>query len=241
LVTVADAMIEQSVTARIALRERFTTIRSGLETDRFAPSAEVRARHRQEWAVGERDIVVGTVARLFQNKGYEEILAAMPEAVRREPRLRFVWVGDGANREDYERRLESLGLRDRVRLLGLLRPEEVASILTGLDMLVHASRWEGLPRAIVQGLLTEVPAISFDNDGAPEVVRTGETGILVALGDVAGLADAVVRMAGDAESRRRMGVEGRRRCLAEFDWRRMVEQLEALYSCLVVGGPGRTS
>jgi len=232
-VTVADAMIEQSVDAEIAPREKFTTIRSGLETERFAPNADARARHRREWGIGESDIVIGSVARLFENKGYEEIFAAMPEAVRREPRLRFVWVGDGANRGEYERRLQAMGMRERVRLLGLVRPDEVASILNGFDMLVHASRWEGLPRSIVQALLTEVPAISFDNDGAPEVVRSGETGILVALGDVVGLGDAMVKLAADAESRRRMGAEGRRRCLAEFDWRRMVERLEALYVKLV--------
>lgn len=229
LVTVADAMIEQSVAAGIAPREKFTTIRSGLETERFAPNAERRTHHRREWGVGEDEIVVGTVARLFANKGYEEILQAMPDAVRREPRLRFVWVGDGANRGEYERRLQEIGMRERVRLLGLVRPEEVAPILTGFDMLVHASRWEGLPRAIVQALLTEVPAISFDNDGAPEVVRTGETGILVPFGDGSGLSNAIVRLAGDAEARGRMGAAGRRRCLAEFDWRRMVERLEALY------------
>ena len=200
-----------------------------METERFAPNAERRAKHRREWGVGDDEIVVGTVARLFKNKGYDEIVAAMPSAVQREPRLRFVWIGGGAHRARYERQLEAIGLRNKVRLLGLVPPHEVASCLNGFDLLVHASRWEGLPRAVVQALLTQVPAVSFDNDGAPEVVAPEETGILVHYGDVAGLGDAMVRLGKDAALRRRFGERGRERCVHLFDSRKMVNDLESLY------------
>lgn len=233
IITVADAMIEQAVAASIAPRERFTTIRSGLETDQFAPCAESRQKHRGEWGVGEGEIVVGTIARLFMNKGYEEIIAAMPSAVAREPRLRFVWIGDGADRSRYERELARLGLRERVTLAGLVRPEQVASIINGFDILLHASRWEGLPRAVVQGLLAEVPAISFDNDGAPEVVLPERTGILVRFGDVGGLADAMAALAGDPQRRRELGRCGRAHFLDLYDWRRMVDDIERLYRRIV--------
>jgi glycosyltransferase involved in cell wall biosynthesis len=232
-VAVADAMVEQAVKAGIAPRDRFVTIRSGMETDRFVPNADLRRRHRAEWGVTDADVVVGTIARLFVNKGYEEIMAAMPSAVARDPRLRFVWIGDGAHRARYERRLEAMGLRDRVRMLGLVHPDEVASSINGFDIVLHASRWEGLPRAVVQGLLTEVPAVSFDNDGAPEIVRPEETGILVSLGNVRGLSDALVRLATDAGLRLRLGRRGRALCLTAFDWHNMVESLEGLYARLL--------
>jgi glycosyltransferase involved in cell wall biosynthesis len=230
LVSVADAMTNQAVAAKLAPRERFTTIRSGMETDRFTPTPAMRERLRKEWGISEHDVVIGTVARLFRNKGYEEIIEAMPEAVGREARLRFVWVGDGADRPRYERQLKALGLRDRVRMVGLVPPDEVARCLNGFDVVLHASRWEGLPRAIVQGLLTEVPAISFDNDGAPEVVLPGETGMLVPYGDTRRLADAMVNLAADPDLRRTLGRRGRARCLDAFDWRKMVTDLEKLYA-----------
>jgi glycosyltransferase involved in cell wall biosynthesis len=229
IITVADAMIEQAVAAGIAPRERFVTIRSGLEVERFAPCAESRRRHRSEWGVDDDEVVVGTIARLFVNKGYEEIIAAMSSAVAREPRLRFVWIGDGADRSRYERELVRLGLRDRVTLAGLVRPERVASMINGFDILLHASRWEGLPRAVVQGLLAEVPAISFDNDGAPEVVLPERTGILVRFGDVGGLSDAMAALARDAKKRRELGRCGRAHCLDLYDWWRMVDDIERLY------------
>jgi len=228
-VSVADAMTDQAVAAGLAPRERFTTIRSGMETDRFFPDPALRAGVRREWGVREDEIVVGTIARLFVNKGYEEISAAMPRICEQNPKVKFVWVGDGAHRTVYENQLTKQGLRDRVILLGLVEPDAVGRVLNGFDLLVHASRWEGLPRAVVQAMLTEVPAVTFDNDGAPEVVWPNETGIVVPLGDVDGLAGGMIRLANDADLRRANGRRGRERCLSMFDWRTMVHDLDALY------------
>ena len=228
-VCVCNAMIDQAVAAGIAPRDRFTTIYSGMEVDLFDPAHYDRAAVRRPWGVSDEHVVAGAIARLFRNKGYEYLIPAMARAAAAEPSLRFVWIGDGAQRGEFERQLVSLGLRDRVTLTGLVAPERIPELLAGVDMLVHASAWEGLPRAVVQALLMEKPAISFDIDGAPEVVLPGETGILVPLGDAARMADAMVELARDPDKRRRLGAAGRRRCLPMFDHRLMVEQLERLY------------
>src|SRR5262249_14143500 len=148
---------------------------------------------------------------------YEELIPAMAAAAGQRRDLRFVWIGDGAQRSEYESRLAALGLRQRVTLTGLVGPDEIPRLLSGIDLLVHASRWEGLPRAVVQALLMEKSAISFDIDGAPEVVLPGVTGQLVPLGDVAGLARAMTELAADAPRRLEMGRAGRAQCLPRFD------------------------
>jgi glycosyltransferase involved in cell wall biosynthesis len=232
IVSVADAMTEQAVAAGVAPRERFTTIYSGMDTGCFVPDEAARRRTRTEWGIPDSELVVGTISRLFRNKGYEHIIRAMPHLVRDTDSLRFVWVGDGKDRPVYERELARMGLRDRVHLTGLVPPERIPVLLAGFDILVHASRWEGLPRALPQALLMEVPVVSFDNDGAPEVVTPGVTGELVPLGDVLGLATAVTRLARSPEVRKRMGTEGRAKCLQMFDHRRMVARIDDLYERL---------
>jgi glycosyltransferase involved in cell wall biosynthesis len=229
LVSVADAMSLQAIDAGVAHSSKFHTIRSGMETNTFGPDPAAAAVVRGEWNMAPGDLVIGTVARLFDNKGYDEIIAAVPRIVRQVPAARFVWVGDGARRPEYEERLRALGMRERVHIVGLVAPAVIPRLIRGFDILVHASRWEGLPRAIVQSMLTEVPVVSFDNDGAPEVVADGETGVLVPLGDAAGLANGVIKLAGDEALRQSMGSRGRARCLAAFDWHKMVADLEALY------------
>lgn len=239
-ITVADAMIDQAVAAGIAERSRFVTIRSGMETERFGPDADARRQVRKEWGVGDDDVVVGTIARLFRDKGYESLLEALPDVARECPNARFVWVGDGAHRERYVSELTRLGLRDRVHLTGLVPPEEIPRILNGFDLIAHASRWEGLPRALVQAALTEVPAVSFDNDGAPEVVEDGVTGYLAPMGSVTQLAQRVVELVRDGDLRRAMGKRARPACLERFSVGKMVEEIERVYESLAAKPGGRS-
>lgn len=229
IVTVAEAMTDQALAAGIGRPEMYHTVRSGMVVADFDPDRYDPGAMRAAWGIGGDEIVVGTVARLFRNKGYEQLLDIMDRAAREEPSLRFVWIGDGADRPAYEAELRRRGLADRTTLTGLLPPTEMPGVLSAIDILAHTSQWEGLPRAVVQALLMKQSAVSFAIDGAPEVVVPGETGELADLDDLAGFADAVVSLARDPARRRRYGETGRSRCLREFDHHVMVERLEALY------------
>lgn len=234
IITVADAMIEQSVRAGLCAREKMTTVYSGMEVERFDPDRYDRAGVRDRLGISPDAIVVGTVARLFRKKGYEQLIPIMEELAS-DPRLHFLWIGDGAQRSDYEAELRRRGLEDRTTLTGLVPPDEVPDLLAACDLLAHTSQWEGLPRVVVQALLMRVPAVAFEIDGTPEVVLDGQTGRLVALNDLRGFALAARDLAGDSQTRCRMGAAGRERCLAMFDHRRMVERLEAIYVELTRG------
>ncbi|MBN1342934.1 MAG: glycosyltransferase family 4 protein [Phycisphaerae bacterium] len=229
MITVAEAMTAQCLAGGVGRAEQYRTVYSGMDVSAFDPARYDRQEVREGWDFGGDEVVVGTIARLFANKGYEQLIGAMSRAVRGNQRLRFVWVGDGPWRQRYEAELALAGLRERVFLTGLVDPGEIPRLITGTDILVHASQWEGLPRAVVQALLMERPAISFDIDGAPEVVVPGETGELVGLNDIQGLGDAITSLADDAARRRRYGAEGRRRCLKRFDHREMVSRIEEIY------------
>jgi len=231
LVAVADAMIAQSVAAGICSAGKMQTIYSGMEVEQFDPALYDRAAIRAQWGIAEADdvVVVGTIARLFRNKGYEQLLPIMAQAARREPRLRFVWIGDGAQRAEYQSELARVRLTDRTTLLGLVPPGRMPQLIAGFDILAHTSQWEGLPRTVVQAALMRVPAVAFNIDGTPEVIADGQTGRLVGLNDTAGFATALLELAADHEARARMGQAARAACVERFDWRRMLDELETLY------------
>lgn len=229
IVSVADAMTAQALAAGIGRPEQYETIRSGMRVEDFDPAAHDPAAIRRQWGVADESVVVGTVARLFFNKGYEQLIEIMALALAEQPNLHFVWVGDGAARGAYEAELSRRGLRGHVTLTGLLPPAEMPRVLAGIDILAHTSQWEGLPRAVVQALLMGKPAVSFDIDGAPEVVRPGETGELAPLNDTRAFTTALVGVACDRRRRSEYGRNGRRLCLVEFDYRMMVEKLDRLY------------
>jgi glycosyltransferase involved in cell wall biosynthesis len=232
-ISVADAMTDQAVRANIAPRERFTTIRSGIDTTLFQRTQKTRGQVRNDWHVSDDTVVVGTVARMFENKGYDSILMAMPAIVCANANVRFVWIGDGVNREQYEAVLAKSGLSDRVIFAGLVKPDEVARLMNGMDVLVHASQWEGLPRVLVQASLMQIPCVSFDNDGAPEAISDGRTGWLVPLGDQDALANRVTRLCNDKELRASMGIVARAHCIERFDVGAMVSHIADLYGDLV--------
>ena len=125
--------------------------------------------------------------------------------------------------------LQRLGVRERVTLTGLVPPSEIPRLLSASDIVAHTSQWEGLPRAVVQGLLLEKPVAAFAIDGTPEVVHDGETGRLLPLNDEVGFADALCTLAGDAALRARLGKAGRALCVERFSAEKMVADLSALY------------
>ncbi|HLY73191.1 MAG TPA: glycosyltransferase, partial [Planctomycetota bacterium] len=104
-------------------------------------------------------------------------------------------------------------------------PELIAS----MDILVHPSLWEGLPRAAVQALLVGRPVVAFDCDGAREVVEEGVTGRLVRPKSVEGLRAAIQDLLSRPDRGRSLGRAGRERVAAKFDWRANAETLSSVY------------
>ena len=229
IVSVCDAMTDVYVAAGVAPRDKFTTVYSGFDVDPFLTPVEPREQTRNRLGLQPDDIVAATVARLFHLKGHETLLDAAP-AIAADPRVKFLWVGDGVLRESYEARIASMGLSDRFVFTGLVRPDEVPPLMHAADLLVHPSQWEGLARVLPQALIAARPCVSYDVGGAGEVVVDGETGRLLRINDSDGLAGAVLELAGDARLRERMGQAGRELCSDLFRHELMTQRLREEYA-----------
>ena len=113
---------------------------------------------------------------------------------------------------------------------GLIPHDRVADAIFAMDIVAHRSFREGLARVLPQALRSGKPTLSFDVDGAREVILDGETGRLIRARDVAGLTKALRDVLGDLKAARAMGKAGRELCRERFDWRRMTEILLAIYA-----------
>jgi len=229
-VSVCDAMTDQYVAAGVAPRSRFVTISSGMEVEPFLAPPRAPSQVRRELGLGADDLVIGKVARLFHLKGHDDVIDAFAGIADSHPHAKLLLVGDGLLRRDLERRLESRGLRDRCLFTGLVPPERVPELIHAMDIVVHASLREGLARVLPQALIAGKPVISYDVDGAREVVIPDETGFLLEPRDVAGLQSALERLADDAALRARLGSTGRARFTDQFRHETMSRRLRALYA-----------
>jgi glycosyltransferase involved in cell wall biosynthesis len=230
LISVADAMTDLMVDARVAPREMFTTVYSGMDVEPFLRAGAHRESIREKLGFTSDHVVVGKIARLFHLKGHEYVLAAASRVVEACPQVRFLFVGDGLLRKPFEQRIAQAGLSAHFHFTGLVPPSKIPELIGGMDVLIHASLREGLARALPQALIAGKPAISYDVDGAREVVISGETGFLLKAKSVEPLADAIIQLARDSELRTQLGAEGRRRFTDRFRHETMTAELRKIYS-----------
>lgn len=233
MISVADAMTEMMVAARVAPREKFTTIYSGMDVEPFANCQQHAQTARRELQFSADDIVIGKIARLFHLKGHEYLIEAASKVIAENPRVRFLLVGDGILRDTYQQRIAELGLSAHFRFVGLVPPERVPYYLSAMDVLVHTSLREGLARTLPQALIAAKPVISYDIDGAREVVLPGETGFLLPPQSVAPLSAAILALAADAPLRRRLGERGAELFTEQFRHQHMSRRIRELYERLL--------
>jgi len=233
-VVVADAMTRQYLAAGIGWPDQYTKILSGFALEPFLRATndlQLRARFGLE----PDDIVVGKIARLFKLKGHDDLFAIAAGLVDQCPKLKFLLIGDGVWRERFEAQAKAIGLQKHFIFTGLVPPQDVPGLVGIMDLLIHLSTREGLPRALPQALAAGRPVIAYDCDGANEVCLDDETGFLLRPGDLDGLQDRLLRLARDSGLRRKLGEHGRAFVRDRFSVQQMVDHLHELYLNLMAG------
>jgi glycosyltransferase involved in cell wall biosynthesis len=206
-------------------------IGNGSDPERFRPAAPddaARVALRRELGVANTTPVIAMIGRLVAEKGYPELFEAM-RAVDAQ-----LWVIGERLRSDHAQAIDAQieavqrdpVLKQRVRFLGYR--DDVPALLHAADIFTLPSHREGMPRSIVEAMLSGLPVVATDIRGSREEVVDGETGYLVPLGDVAALAQALERLARDPDLRRTFGAAGRARALDLYDESKIVARQIAL-------------
>ena len=233
-ISVADAMTAQSAAAGIGKPEQYVTAYSAIDEDDFLEpiSQEKKRDFRRKYGIDEDAVVLVTVARLFMLKGHEYIIESTKELSKRFENCVWLFVGDGNLSEHYKQQARELGLADRIKFTGLLPPSQIPLAIQSSDILVHCSLREGLARTLPQAMLCGRPAISFDVDGAREVVNEN-TGRLIEPKNVEQLIKACAELIKDADLRKKLGEQGRESVKKKFAPDTMVDTIEAVYKKLL--------
>ncbi len=230
---VADAMTEKAVAAGVAPPEKFTTVYSGMKTEPFLHFEGDRDELRSKWGFTPNDIVIGKIARLFELKGHEYLFDAFLRVKDDYPTLKLFLVGGGLYEPDFRLWAKEHNLENRVIFAGLVPHEHVASAIHAMDLVCHCSLREGLARVLPQALLAGKPTISFDIDGAKEVIRNGETGWLIRPKDVDGLTTAIAEVLSAPDHAQKLAEQGRLWCADRFSDMTMCKRLLELYESLL--------
>lgn len=211
-------------------------IKNGVDTDRYAPGGS--AAPDSPWQAG--DVVIGTVARIQDVKNHRALVDAfarlradMPALA---PRLKLTIVGDGPLLPALRAQVAALGLQDAVWLPGARA--DIQALLQSFSVFALPSLAEGTPVSMLEAMACGLPVVASRVGGIPEVVDDGVQGLLVPVGDVGALAQALGRYAGDAALRAQHGARARARIEERFSMRAMLAAYGALYDGLC-GHKGR--
>lgn len=216
---------------------RVHTVHCGVDTARFAPSAEAGGASARP---SSRDGVI-CVARFEPKKGHRALLTAFARLSVSHPDVYLTLVGDGPERAAMEALAISLDIADRVSFLGARSPAEVRTLLAGADLFVlpavrdETGRMDGIPVSLMEAMATGVPVVTTSVSGIPELVG-GDCGIMLDTVDPSALCDAMARVLDDDVLAGRLAQRGRERVARDFDLHVEAAKLAELFSASAGGG-----
>ncbi len=239
VVAISQAVKEHLLRDAPSLAPHIEIIPPGINPHRFRPN-EGGKKVRQEWGIGEDEILFGVVGRIHWWKGQEVFLQAAARAAQQVPHARFAIVGDVVPGEEWRKSqlqelARSLGITDKIIWAGYRK--DTPQVMAALDVLVLPSTEpEPFGRVIVEAMATEKPVIASAHGGPLEIVIPDQTGVLVPPRDAEALAAAMVDLAHYPQQRIRMGEAGRRRVLEHYTIERHVAAFEDLYERMLARG-----
>jgi glycosyltransferase involved in cell wall biosynthesis len=205
---------------------RMQILYNPIDTERFAPTEEARARGRAALGVDDGEIVIGYIGRMLRDKGVFTLLAASGQLLSQAPGARIVWVGDGTDLPELRARAQASTHAASHHFAGV--SEDMPGIYNALDLLVVPSEYpEPFGRVSAEAQACGVATVCSNAGGLPETFLPGISGRLVPKGEAAPLAVAILELAGDAALRRTMGRAGRRFVCANFSLERVAASFEA--------------
>lgn len=224
-VAVSEPTAEVARSQRECRPDRLHVIKNGIDLSRFGPDPTARRDIRTELGIPRDAFVVGTVGRLFSEKGHAYLIRSLAPVLG--DAMHLIIVGDGPERQNLASQVAQLARPSAVHLTGNRR--DVPRLLAALDAFALTSVREGLPLVIPEAMAAGLPVVATAVGGIPQVVDDTETGFLCEYGDEVALREHLCALDRDRQLAGKCGALGRERALARFSSRRMVDEYQALY------------
>jgi len=209
--------------------DRVSVVHNGRDLDRF--DREEPDGLRDSLGISAAAPVVGTVGRLIDRKGHDELLDAWVRVREEVPDAHLLVVGDGPERAALEAKADRLGIDEAVTFAGLR--DDVPNLLAAMDVFVFPSHYEGLPGALLEAMAAGLPCVATPVDGNGELLEAYESGLFFDVGDDAAMARALVLLLEQEDLAAEMGAAAQRRARESFDRETMVRNFEAVYERLL--------
>ena len=230
-IAVSKSTADFVINARQMPAERVKVVYLGVPLEEFSRPRTIEEIAQARHALGATrdEFIVGSVTRLHDSKGNNYLVDAARQVLNQRPKTRFFLFGEGPLRPELEAQAKALGLADRFVFGGFTK--DVAKTVSGFDISVFPSLWEGTPLTVFENLAMGKPIVATDADGLLDVLTHDHDALIVPKRDAAALAGAIVRLIDSPEDRARLSVLARVTG-TQYDIAAFVRKMERLYDIL---------
>jgi len=211
-----------------AMARKITVVNPGVEK-LAAHNSQLVTQLSKKYNI-ENKIIFLSVGRLIKRKGFDKVIEAMPAILKQMPNLVYTIVGDGPEIENWKLKINNLGLEKQIKIIDQTTDEERDAWYNLCDIFIMPARningdFEGFGIVYLEAGLAGKPVIAGRSGGVGDAVIDGLNGLLVDPENINQLASAVIKLALNPELRKKLGEQGRKRAIKEFDWEKQAEKI----------------
>lgn len=227
MIAVSDYNARATRATGLVPADRVTRIYNAVDLSRPIGSGE---SFREKYEIPEGRKVVLKVSWIIPEKGHDDLLAAVPAVIAKEPNVHFVFAGEGRHRDRYMAEAERSEIREHVTFTGMIDDPIASGVYASADIVCQLSRWqEAFGWTNTEAMLCGKPVIATRVGGVPEIVEAGESGLLIEPRQPRQVAESILRLLADPDLRQRMGARGRQIVEEKFNLRKTVAEHLKLY------------
>jgi glycosyltransferase involved in cell wall biosynthesis len=233
VIAVSNAVARELRNSRITNDDRIAVVHNGINVERFALTTFDRAKFLGTLGLPADCLLVGSIGELRTLKRHDDFIRAAARIAPHFPQMHFVLAGidtspTGEVRKQLDQLVSELNLADRFHFLGWF--DEAEKLLRAMDVFVSASETESFGLAIAEAMAAGSAVVATETEGAREVVEDQKTGLLVPIGNVEQIAEAIARLLTDEDQRSALGQRARAAVAEKFSLQRMVDEIERIYA-----------
>ncbi|GBD96427.1 MAG TPA: glycosyltransferase family 1 protein [Nitrospirae bacterium] len=228
IVTVSE-YVRQYLIGEGIPEKQVTAVPTCVDLTKFDPE-KTKENLREDMGVERDTPLVGTVSILRRKKGHHILIDAIPLILKKVPDAVFVFAGNGPQKQNILNKIKSLGLENKVFMLGLRN--DVPAILKSIDLFVLPTFQEALGTSFLEAMAMGKPVVGTNVGGVGEVIKNGLNGFLIEPDSPRAVAEAIIKLLEDKESAKKMGIEGRKMVERNFSVEKMCREMLDLYSSL---------
>ena len=234
-ISVGEDLKNRYLKAGVGRPEKYSIIRSGMDLEKFYKASKFSDEEVKEIKkslnLNPDDVIIGMVASLEPRKCHKYAIEVAKEIIKKHPRVKFLFVGEGYLRTTLETIVQKENLLDSIIFTGLRK--DIERIMAIFDILILTSLWEGLPQVLVQGAILGKPMVSFNVEGSNELIKEGENGFIVPLRDTSRMIGKIDYLISDLKLAKMMGNTGKQLVNEEWQIDTMIKKTNKLYEYLL--------